>query len=152
MNEIKVKTLSAYVYFSRNLFDLFMLKITHLHHIALICSDYQRSKQFYTSILGLTIIREVYREEKRSFKLDLALTDHYVIELFSFPESPARVSNPEACGLRHLAFSTTDLAAAREYLLSNHIVAEEIRYDEYTGKRFFFFRDPDQLPLEMYEE
>ncbi|RYY57849.1 MAG: VOC family protein [Chitinophagaceae bacterium] len=123
-----------------------------VHHIAIICSDYQRSKQFYTGTLGLQILREVYREERKSYKLDLELNGHYIIELFSFPDPPARPSRPEALGLRHLAFATRDVASAKASLESKGVVLEEIRTDEFTGRKFTFFADPDGLPLELYEQ
>jgi glyoxylase I family protein len=126
--------------------------IRGIHHIAIICSDYERSKSFYTDVLGLKIIREVYREERKSYKLDLALGDQYVIELFSFPDPPERPSRPEACGLRHLAFSVENLDAVVSELQSRNIAVEPVRTDEYTGKRFTFIADPDQLPIEFYEE
>ena len=128
-----------------------MLKLNTVHHIAIICSDYQVSKDFYTRILGLSVISEHYRAERNSYKLDLALGDRYFVELFSFPEPPARVSRPEACGLSHLAFEVDDILAASEWLKENGIQAEPIRTDEYTRKRFTFFADPDDLPLELYE-
>ena len=123
-----------------------------IHHIAIICSDYERSKTFYTDVLGLKIIREVYREERKSYKLDLAIDDQYVIELFSFPDPPARPSQPEAQGLRHLAFAVDDLDKVVETLLSKNVTVEPIRVDEFTDKRFTFIADPDRLPLEFYEE
>lgn len=122
-----------------------------IHHIAIICSDYGVSKNFYTEILGLNMIREVYREERQSYKLDLAIGDHYAIELFSFPDPPKRPSRPEACGLRHLAFSVENVQEKREELIKKGLECEEIRTDEFTGKAFFFTRDPDHLPLEFYE-
>ncbi|WPO81744.1 VOC family protein [Chryseobacterium sp. JJR-5R] len=122
-----------------------------IHHIAIICSDYKVSKNFYTEVLGLQIIREVYREERQSYKLDLAIGNHYVIELFSFPNPSERPSNPEACGLRHLAFSVEKISEKRQELVHKGLSCEEIRIDEFTGKAFFFTRDPDQLPLEFYE-
>ena len=122
-----------------------------IHHIAIICSDYQVSKRFYTEILGLNIIREVYREERQSYKLDLAIGDDYVIELFSFPNPPKRPSRPESCGLRHLAFAVENVEQKRAELLQNGIDCEEIRIDEFTDKKFFFTADPDDLPLEFYE-
>ncbi|RXR19105.1 VOC family protein [Flavobacterium amnicola] len=128
-----------------------MLQLRKIHHIALICSDYQKSKHFYTSILGLEIIQERYRAERQSFKLDLTLNGIYTIELFSFPDPPKRVSRPEASGLRHLAFEVTNLEKTREYFCTLSIIAEEIRTDEYTQKRFFFIEDPDGLPIEFYE-
>ena len=122
-----------------------------IHHIAIICSDYEVSKKFYTEILGLNIIREVYREERQSYKLDLAIGDHYVIELFSFPDPPKRPSRPESCGLRHLAFSVENVNEKHEELIEKGLNCEKIRIDEFTGKEFFFTQDPDDLPLEFYE-
>ena len=122
-----------------------------IHHIAIICSDYKISKNFYTEILGLNIIREVYREERKSYKLDLAIGDDYVIELFSFPNPPKRPSRPESCGLRHLAFAVENVEAKRAELLQKGLNCEEIRLDEFTDKKFFFTADPDDLPLEFYE-
>lgn len=123
----------------------------HIHHIAIICSDYEVSKKFYTEVLGLNIIREVYREERQSYKLDLAIGDHYVIELFSFPNPPKRPSQPESCGLRHLAFSVESVENKRDELIKKDLSCEEIRIDEFTDKKFFFTTDPDNLPLEFYE-
>lgn len=128
-----------------------MLALTGIHHIAIICSDYQKSKIFYTEILGFTIIQEVYRKARDSYKLDLALQDKYCIELFSFPNTPPRVSRPEARGLRHLAFSVHNLEENVRFLQDKNIVVEPIRIDEYTGKKYTFFEDPDGLPLELYE-
>ena len=122
-----------------------------IHHIAIICSDYAVSKRFYTEVLGLTIIREVYREERQSWKLDLALNGLYVIELFSFPDAPKRPSRPEATGLRHLAFTVENLEAEIVRLRELGISTEPVRTDEFTGKRFTFFADPDDLPIELYE-
>jgi glyoxylase I family protein len=128
-----------------------MVQLTSVHHIAIICKDYARSKHFYTEILGLKILAEHYRKERDSWKLDLAIGDHYVIELFSFPNPPARISRPEALGLRHLAFEVSNIGEAVKHLNSNKITTEPIRVDEFTGKRFTFFEDPDHLPLELYE-
>lgn len=128
-----------------------MLQINKIHHIAIICSDYQKSKHFYTTVLGMEIIQEVYREERSSYKLDLALNGIYTIELFSFPGPPKRISRPEAAGLRHLAFEVNDITKTREYLTNHQLTCEEIRMDEYTQKRFFFTSDPDDLPIEFYE-
>lgn len=125
--------------------------LNSVHHIAIIAGDYERSKKFYTEILGLHIIAEVYREERDSWKLDLALNGQYIIELFSFPGAPDRPSRPEAIGLRHLAFSVTDLDQEVASLSSKGVSCEAIRTDPYTGKRFTFFSDPDGLPLELYE-
>lgn len=126
-----------------------MLK--NIHHIAIICSNYEVSKKFYTEVLGLTIIQEIYRSERQSYKLDLALNGNYVIELFSFPNPPKRVSRPEASGLRHLAFAVDNLEVVINHLNQNQIISEPIRIDEFTGKRFTFISDPDDLPIEFYE-
>jgi len=128
-----------------------MLKLNRVHHIAIICSDYAKSKRFYTEVLGLKIVREVYREQRQSYKLDLEVGDLYQIELFSFPDPPARPSRPEAAGLRHLAFEVDDLDEAVAHISSFGVDIEPIRVDETTGKRFTFFADPDGLPLELYE-
>ena len=122
-----------------------------IHHVAIICSDYTRSKQFYTQLLGLTVIAENYRRERDSWKLDLALPNGNQIELFSFPNPPPRPSKPEAQGLRHLAFAVQDVAECKRDLEANGVAVEAIRVDEYTGRRFVFFADPDGLPLELYE-
>lgn len=127
------------------------MKLKKVHHIALIVSDYEKSKHFYTEILGLEVLKETYREQRDSYKLDLALNGQYIIELFSFPEYVQRPSYPEALGLRHLAFAVEDLELAAQELQSHHIKMEPIRIDEITGKKFFFFSDPDGLPLEFYE-
>lgn len=129
-----------------------MLQLNKIHHIAIICSDYQKSKTFYTSVLGLTIIQEIYRQERQSYKLDLALNGEYVIELFSFPNPPKRPSTPEAAGMRHLAFEVNDIQITRDYLVNENITAEAIRIDEFTQKSFFFIADPDNLPVEFYEK
>ena len=129
-----------------------MLQLNKIHHIAIICSDYQKSKTFYTNILGLTIIQEIYREERQSYKLDLALNGNYIIEIFSFPNPPKRPSTPEAAGMRHLAFEVNDIQKTRDYLVNKNISSEEIRVDEHTKKRFFFIADPDDLPIEFYEK
>jgi glyoxylase I family protein len=128
-----------------------VLKLHSIHHIAIICSDYQRSKKFYTEVLGFTVLAEHYRQERQSYKLDLGLGDHYVIELFSFPDPPLRPSRPEARGLRHLAFGVSDLEIAVQWLEKNGVDCEPIRIDAFTGKKFTFFSDPDEQPLEFYE-
>jgi glyoxylase I family protein len=128
-----------------------MLKLNRIHHIAIICSDYQKSKHFYSEILGLKIVREVYREARDSYKLDLEVSDLYQIELFSFPNPVPRASRPEAAGLRHLAFEVDALDEAVFHIKEFGIDVEPIRIDEFTGKRFTFFADPDGLPLELYE-
>jgi len=125
--------------------------LLRLHHLAIICSDYPVSKRFYTEILGLSVIRETYRAERGSWKLDLALHGHYLIELFSFPTPPPRSTHPEAAGLRHLAFAVTDLPATVAAIAAYGVAAEPIRTDEFTGRRFTFIRDPDGLPVEFYE-
>lgn len=125
--------------------------LENIHHIAIICSDYEVSKKFYTEILGLEIVREVFRAERNSYKLDLNLNGNYIIELFSFPSPPARPSFPEACDLRHLAFSVKSLDEFIKNLNQKGIECEPIRTDEFTQKRFTFFTDPDGLPIELYE-
>lgn len=128
------------------------MNITKIHHIAIIASDYEISKAFYTEVLGLTIIREVYRKERDSYKLDLALNGNYVIELFSFPKPPQRPSRPEAVGLRHLAFEVDNVNETIAFLNTRKIISEPVRIDEFTGKRFTFIQDPDALPIEFYEK
>jgi glyoxylase I family protein len=127
------------------------MTLLRLHHAAIICSDYARSRRFYVERLGLRVVAEHYRAERRSHKLDLALPDGSQIELFSFPDPPPRPSRPEAQGLRHLAFAVTDVAGWKARLQADGIAVEPIRVDEYTGRRFTFFADPDGLPLELYE-
>lgn len=121
------------------------------HHVAIICSDYTRSRAFYVDILGLTVIAETLRAERDSWKLDLAIPGGGQVELFSFPSPPARPTRPEAQGLRHLAFTVRDVAASKERLESKGIAVEPIRTDALTGKLFTFFADPDGLPLELYQ-
>ncbi|GAC17558.1 SMU1112c/YaeR family gloxylase I-like metalloprotein [Paraglaciecola arctica] len=123
-----------------------------IHHAAIICSDYEKSKHFYTAILGLEVIAENYREPRDSYKLDLKLPNGGQIELFSFPNPPARPSFPEALGLRHLAFCVDSVESMSDYLVSKDVKVEPIRIDEYTQKKFTFFNDPDGLPLELYEQ
>lgn len=123
-----------------------------VHHIAIICSNYEVSKKFYVETLGLEIIQEVYREERDSYKLDLALNGEYIIELFSFPNPPQRVSRPEATGLRHLCFEVEDIEKVVKRIRDKKVEIEEIRVDEYTEKKFCFFSDPDGLPIELYEQ
>lgn len=126
--------------------------LNKVHHIAIICSNYEKSKRFYLEVLGLEIVQEVYREQRDSYKLDLALNGEYIIELFSFPNPPQRPSNPEATGLRHLCFEVDNIKEEQENIRRKEVITEEIRVDEYTGKKFFFFRDPDGLPIEFYEK
>jgi glyoxylase I family protein len=125
--------------------------LNRIHHAAIICSDYRRSKAFYTEVLGLRVVDENYREARQSWKLDLALPDGARIELFTFPGAPPRPSRPEAQGLRHLAFAVSDLPVWVDHLQSCGVAVEAMRVDEYTGRRFTFFADPDGLPLELYE-
>jgi len=125
--------------------------LNRIHHIAIICSDYTLSKDFYVNILGLTVVQEIYREERKSYKLDLSVGGVYQIELFSFENPPQRPSRPEAAGLRHLAFEVNDVAAVAAVLNSKGVTTEEIRIDEHTGRQFTFFSDPDGLPLEIYQ-
>lgn len=122
------------------------------HHVAIICSDYTRSKAFYTDVLGFSIIDENYREARDSYKCDLALPDGSQVELFSFPGAPPRPSRPEAQGLRHLAFKVENLNEVIATLNSKGVNCEPVRVDEYTGKQFTFIQDPDGLPLELYEQ
>lgn len=127
------------------------MNITGIHHIAIIAGDYEKSKNFYTEILGFKIIKETYRKNRQSFKLDLAVNGLYQVELFSFPESKERQSFPEAKGLRHLAFAVKDIEACVLHLQMHKVAVQQIRIDELTGKRFCFFNDPDGQPLELYE-
>lgn len=128
------------------------MKLNKIHHIAIICSDYEKSKNFYINILNLEIIKETFREERNSYKLDLSMNNEYVLELFSFNTPPPRPSYPEAAGLRHLAFEVDDINLAMKELMLKGIHCEDIRIDELTGKKFTFFKDPDDLPLEIYEK
>ena len=130
-----------------------MLKIEAIHHIAILTSSelYEASKQFYTDVLGFTVVAEVFRKERNSYKLDLALNSLYQVELFSFPDFAERASLPEAKGLRHLAFAVKDVSAGYEWLQSKRVKTETIRIDEFTGKPFLFFYDPNNQPLELYQ-
>jgi glyoxylase I family protein len=127
------------------------LKLNRIHHIAVICSNYEVSKKFYTDVLGLAIINETHRAERQSYKLDLKVNDTFQIELFSFPNTVTRPSHPEACGLRHLAFEVSSIDQAVSALHERKVETEPIRIDELTEKKFTFFTDPDGLPLELYE-
>ncbi|WP_027416828.1 SMU1112c/YaeR family gloxylase I-like metalloprotein [Aneurinibacillus terranovensis] len=129
-----------------------MLELNKIHHVALICLDYEKSKNFYVNILGLKIINETFREERSSYKLDLQVGENNQIELFSFPNPPERLNYPEARGLRHLAFEVDNIEQAVEELQLKNITVEPIRVDSLTGKKFTFFSDPDGLPLELYEK
>ena len=128
------------------------MNLNKVHHIAIICSNYEKSKNFYVNILNLEIVKETFRQERNSFKLDLALNNEYIIELFSFRTPPNRPSYPEAAGLRHLSFEVDDINLVMTELISKGIHCEDIRIDEITGKKFTFFEDPDNLPLEIYEK
>jgi glyoxylase I family protein len=127
------------------------MRINKIHHVAIICSNYEASKKFYVDILKFSIIHEIYRAERDSYKLDLKVSDRDTIELFSFPSPPPRPSKPESCGLRHLAFEVDNIEDNVDYLISLGVNVEPIRVDEITGKKFTFFQDPDHLPLEIYE-
>lgn len=127
-----------------------MLKLNKIHHVAIICTEYDVSKHFYCNILGLTLLTEIYRASQQSWKAELAFGENYQIELFSFPTPPARLNYPEACGLRHLAFSVDNIEESIEYLQKNGITCEPIRIDPSSNKQFTFFKDPDGLPLELY--
>ena len=129
-----------------------MIKINRLHHIAIICKDYEKSKRFYIDIIGFKIEKEVYRQDRQSFKLDLSLNGQYLIELFSFPSPPIRQTRPEATGLRHIAFEVDDLDKSVRILKDNEVISEPIRIDEFTNRKFTFFSDPDNLPIELYEK
>ncbi|MGB3511995.1 MAG: VOC family protein [Microcoleaceae cyanobacterium] len=127
------------------------MKIKKINHVAIICSDYEKSKHFYVNILGFDIIQETLRKQRNSYKLDLQVGNGDRIELFSFPNPPKRLTRPEACGLRHLALEVDNIQESVDYLKSHNIEVEDIRIDEITGKLFTFFSDPDGLPLEIYE-
>ncbi len=128
------------------------MQIKAVHHIAIIASNYMQSLRFYTEILDLKIISEHYRDSRQSYKTDLALPDGtYVVELFSFPSPPQRVSHPEACGLRHLAFAVADIDKAIAEVVAKGVECEPVRIDEYTGRKYTFLQDPDKLPIELYE-
>jgi glyoxylase I family protein len=128
------------------------MKLNKIHHVAIICSDYEKSKDFYVNLLGLKIINEYYRSERSSFKLDLAVGENTMIELFSFPDPPQRLTKPEAAGMRHLAFEVDNMNDTVSELKVHQIAVEPIRIDPLTGKKYTFFSDPDQLPIELYEK
>lgn len=127
------------------------MDIQSVNHIAIIASDIQKSMHFYIDVLGFELIRKVYREQRDSYKVDLALNGNYLIELFTFPDSPARPSFPEALGLRHLAFSIKDINASIAELNAKGIETEDIRIDPFTNCKCVFFADPDGLPIELVE-
>jgi glyoxylase I family protein len=128
------------------------MNIKAIHHIAILTDDYAKSKQFYTDVLGFEVIRETYRKERDSYKLDLSIAGKYQVELFSFPDYRERGSYPEAKGLRHLAFAVEDVDAAAAELRTKGVVVQATRIDEWTGKKFVFFDDPNGQPLELYED
>jgi glyoxylase I family protein len=127
------------------------MNIRSIHHIAILTDDYEKSKRFYTEVLGFEVIRETYRAERGSYKLDLAIGGLYQIELFSFPDFRERGSYPEAKGLRHLAFAVDNVDEAAEALRAKGVEVEPVRIDGLTQKRFVFFTDPNGQPLELYE-
>lgn len=128
------------------------MRVNRIHHVAIICSNYEISKKFYVDILGFLVVEETFRKERNSYKLDLRINNSEMIELFSFPMPPTRPSIPEACGLRHLAFEVENVEDSANYLISRGVDVEAIRVDTITGKKFTFFKDPDNLPLEIYEQ
>ncbi|NBD23997.1 SMU1112c/YaeR family gloxylase I-like metalloprotein [Paenibacillus glycinis] len=128
------------------------MKMNKIHHVAIICSNYELSKHFYTEVLGLTVVAETFREERESYKLDLAIGDDYQIELFSFPHPPERINRPEARGLRHLAFEVNDVGEVAAELEARSIAVEPIRIDPLTGKEYTFIADPDGLPIEFVQK
>ncbi len=128
-----------------------MIKLNRIHHTAIICSNYEKTKKFYTEILGFKILNEQFRAERNSYKLDLILNDEYQIEIFSFIDPPKRTSDPEACGLRHIAFEVEDIEECVKILNQKGVNTETLRTDILTSKRFTFFADPDDLPIELYQ-
>ncbi len=127
------------------------MQLSVIHHIAIIVSDYARSKDFYVNKLGFTVIRENFRPGKNDWKLDLRVNETTELEIFGVSNPPKRVTHPEAVGLRHLAFYTEDIDKTAAELKGMGIEVEPIRVDEFTGTRFTFFADPDGLPLELHE-
>lgn len=121
-----------------------------IHHVAIIASDYEKSRKFYVEQLELPVLRENYRADRDDYKLDLKV-GNIELEIFGVKNPPKRVTNPEACGLRHLAFKVENIEEAVKWLHEKDIQTEEIRYDVFTNKRMTFFRDPDDLPLELHE-
>ncbi|MFD0698625.1 VOC family protein [Paenibacillus sp. GCM10027628] len=128
------------------------MNLERIHHVAVISSNYERSKHFYVNLLGLKVIHESYRAERDSYKLDLQIGDtEQQIELFSFPNPPERVNRPEARGLRHLAFTVANMEQSVRELTEKGIHVEPVRIDPITGQKYTFFADPDGLPLELVE-
>lgn len=128
------------------------IQINRVHHVSIICSDIEKSKHFYTEVLGFSVVQEIYRSDRDSYKVDMSLNGQYILELFSFPGAPPRPSYPEALGLRHLAFEVNDVEAAISWLRTHGHSVENIRKDEHTQKLFTFMADPDGLPIELYEK
>ena len=126
------------------------MNLNKIHHVAIIVSDYEKSKYFYVNKLGFNVIRENYRPDRGDYKLDLKLGD-CELEIFGMKDSPKRVSRPEACGLRHLAFKVECIEEIISELNEKGIETEPIRIDEFTNKKMTFFLDPDGLPLELHE-
>ena len=127
------------------------MNLSQIHHIAIIVSDYEASKDFYVNKLGFQIVRENYRPERNDWKLDLKVNETTELEIFGVKNPPARVTRPEAAGLRHLAFFTDNIEKTVAELKEKGIVTEPIRVDEFSGKEFTFFADPDGLPIELHE-
>lgn len=127
------------------------MELSRIHHVAIIVSDYEAAREFYVEKLGFRVKRENYRPERGDWKLDLRLSDTVELEIFAEKNPPARVSGPEACGLRHLAFWVESVEETVRELAQKGIVCEPIRIDTYTGGKMTFFRDPDGLPLELHE-
>ena len=127
------------------------MNLSAIHHVAFIVSDYEASRDFYVTKLGLEVIRENYRPQKQDWKLDLRINETTELEVFAPKNPPARPSYPEACGLRHLAFAVQDIEQTVADLLARGIDCEPIRTDEFTGEKMTFFFDPDRLPLELHE-
>ena len=130
------------------------MKLAAIHHVAIIVSDYEKSKDFYVNKLGFAVVRENFRKERNDWKLDLRVgegADAIELEIFAEPNPPKRVNRPEACGLRHLAFCVDSVEQTVNEMAEVGIECEPIRVDDYTGKKMTFFHDPDGLPLELHE-
>lgn len=127
------------------------MKLSSVHHIAIIVSDIGKARKFYVDKLGFEVIRENYRKERNDWKLDLRVDEHTELEIFAEKNPPKRVNRPEACGLRHLAFRVESVEEAVKELAEMGIECEPIRTDSFTGEKMTFFFDPDGLPLEIHE-
>lgn len=127
------------------------MEILGVHHVAVIATNYEVSKEFYCGTLGFRVIAENFRPGAQSYKLDLEIPGQVRLELFTFPGTPPRATRPEAAGLRHLAFAVDDVEAGLAELSAAGVRTETARTDPFTGRRFGFFFDPDDLPLELYE-